>query len=144
VLIDEGQGLVRRCLRANRSGPYQIQAAVNAVHSAAARAEDTDWRQIVGLYDLLLRAAPSPVVELNRAVAVAMDEGLDAGIALVDALLARGELAEYLPAHAARADLCRRAGRLADAAASYRRALALARQEPEQRFLARRLAACAG
>ncbi len=138
-LIAEGAAIVEKALRSRRFGPYTLQAAIAAVHAEAPTAEATDWRQIVGLYDLLLRAAPSPVVELNRAVAVAMDEGLDVGIALVDALLARGELAEYLPAHAARADLYRRAGRLADAAVSYHRALALARQEPERRFLARRL-----
>lgn len=137
--IREGAALVEKALRSRRFGPYTLQAAIAAVHAEAPTAEKTDWRQIVGLYDLLLRAAPSPVIELNRAVAVAMDEGLDAGIALIDALLARGELVEYLPAHAARADLCRRAGRIVEAAASYRRALELARQEPERRFLARRL-----
>lgn len=141
-LVAEGAALVEKALRSRRFGPYTLQAAIAAVHAEAPSAAATDWRQIVGLYDLLLRAAPSPVVELNRAVAVGMDEGLDAGISLVDALLARGELAGYLPAHAARADLCRRAGRLEDAAASYRRALALARQEPERRFLAQRLAEC--
>jgi RNA polymerase sigma-70 factor (ECF subfamily) len=140
--IAEGAALVETALRSRRFGPYTLQAAIAAVHAEAPSAAATDWRQIVGLYDLLLRAAPSPVVELNRAVAVAMDEGLDAGIALVDALASRAELADYLPAHAACADLCRRAGRLADAAVSYRRALALARQEPERRFLARRLAEC--
>lgn len=146
--IREGSSVVERALRSRRFGPYTLQAAIAAVHAEAPSAEATDWRQIVGLYDLLLRAAPSPVVELNRAVAVAMDEGvgagLNAGIALIDALLARGELAAYLPAHAARADLCRRAGRLAEAAVSYRRALALARQEPERRFLERGLDECAG
>lgn len=145
-LIAEGVALVEKALRSRRFGPYTLQAAIAAVHAEAPTAAATDWRQIVGLYDLLQRTAPSPVVELNRAIAVAMDSGpdrgLDAGIALVDALLARGELADYLPAHAACADLCRRAGRLADAAVSYRRALALARQEPERRFLARRLAEC--
>jgi RNA polymerase sigma-70 factor (ECF subfamily) len=140
--IAEGAALVETALRSRRFGPYTLQAAIAAVHAEAPSAAGTDWRQIVGLYDLLLRVTASPVVELNRAVAVAMDEGLDAGIALVDALATRGELADYLPAHAARADLCRRAGRLADAAVSYRRAMALARQEPERRFLARRLAEC--
>jgi RNA polymerase sigma-70 factor, ECF subfamily len=140
--IAEGAALVEKALRSRRFGPYTLQAAIAAVHAEAPSASATDWRQIVGLYDILLRVAPSPVVELNRAVAVAMDEGLDAGIALVEALASRAELADYLPAHAARADLCRRAGRLADAAASYRRALALARQEPERRFLGRRLAEC--
>jgi RNA polymerase sigma-70 factor (ECF subfamily) len=140
--IAEGAALVETALRSRRFGPYTLQAAIAAVHAEAPSAAATDWRQIVGLYDLLLRAAPSPVVELNRAVAVAMDEGLDAGIALVDALASRAELADYLPAHAARADLCRRAGRLSEAASSYRRALALAKQKPERRFLARRLAEC--
>jgi RNA polymerase sigma-70 factor, ECF subfamily len=145
-LIAEGAALVEKALRSRRFGPYTLQAAIAAVHAEAPSPATTDWRQIVGLYDLLQRTAPSPVVELNRAVAVAMDTGSDrgliAGIALIDALFARGELADYVPAHAARADLCRRAGRLADAAASYRRALGLARQEPERRFLTRRLAEC--
>lgn len=140
--IAEGAALVEKALRSRRFGPYTLQAAIAAVHAEAPSATATDWRQIVGLYDLLLRAAPSPVVELNRAVAVAMGEGLDTGIGLVEELIARGGLDDYLPAHAARADLCRRAGRLADAAASYRHALELAGQEPERRFLARRLDEC--
>ena len=122
------------------AGPYTLQAAIAAVHANAATAEATDWGEIVGLYDVLLRADPSPVVELNRAVAVAMREGPAAGLPLVDAILARGDLADYHLAHAARADLCRRLGRTDAARAAYTRALTLARQEPERRFLARRLA----
>ena len=139
-LIAEGCALVERALRSRRFGPYALQAAIAAVHAEAPSAEATDWAQIVGLYDVLARADPSPVVRLNRAVAVAMRDGAAAGLALVDELLARGELAEYHLAHSARADLCRRMGRHAEARASYERALALARQEPERRFLARRLA----
>jgi RNA polymerase sigma-70 factor (ECF subfamily) len=139
VQIAEGIALVEAALRSRRFGPYTLQAAIAAVHAEAATAEDTDWAQIVGLYDVLLRADPSPVVELNRAAAVAMRGGPTAGLALVDALLARGELADYHLAHSARADLCRRLGRTAEARASYERALALARQEPERRFLLRRL-----
>jgi RNA polymerase sigma-70 factor (ECF subfamily) len=120
-----------------------LQAAISAVHGEAACWEDTDWGEIAGLYDALLAIEPSPVVELNRAAAVAMDRGLEAGLALVDALLARGELADYHLAHAARADLCRRLGRHAEARAAYVRALELTQQEPERRFLARRLAAVA-
>ena len=111
------------------------------MHANAVSADATDWPEIVGLYDVLLRLEPSPVVELNRAVAVAMRDGPAAGLDLVDRLLGRGELADYHLAHAARADLCRRLGRNADARTAYERAVALARQEPERRFLARRLAA---
>jgi RNA polymerase sigma-70 factor, ECF subfamily len=136
--IAEGSALVERALRSRRFGPYTLQAAIAAVHAGAAGADATDWTQIVGLYDVLLKADPSPVVELNRAAAVAMRDGPAAGLALVDAILARGELADYHLAHSARADLCRRMGRTADARASYERALALARQEPERRFLGRR------
>lgn len=139
ALVAEGAALVERALRSRRFGPYAIQAAIAAVHAEARAASATDWPQIVALYDVLLRADPSPVVELNRAAAVAMRDGPAAGLALVDALLARGELQGYHLAHAARADLCRRLGRRADAAEAYRRALALARQEPERRFLERRL-----
>jgi RNA polymerase sigma-70 factor, ECF subfamily len=124
-----------------RVGPHQLQAAIAAVHAEAASAAATDWSQIVGLYDLLLRVAPSPVIELNRAVAVAMRDGPQAGLALVEAILARGELPDYHLAHAARADLCRRLGRTSEARAAYMQALALTRQEAEQRFLRRRLAA---
>ncbi len=133
--IVEGCALVERALRSRRFGPYTLQAAIAAVHAEAPSGAETDWAQIVGLYDVLVRAAPSPVVALNRAVAVAMRDGPAVGLALVDALLARGELADYLPAHAARADLCRRLGRTADARESYERALELVRQEPERRFL---------
>jgi RNA polymerase sigma-70 factor (ECF subfamily) len=139
-LITEGVELVQRALSSQRIGPYAIQAAIAAVHAEAVNPAATDWSEILGLYDLLARADPSPVIELNRAVAVAMRDGPAAGLAIVDAILERGELVEYRLAHAARADLCRRLGRTADARASYERALALAHQEPERRFLARRLA----
>lgn len=139
-LIAEGTALVERALASRRFGAYSIQAAISAVHAEAATAADTDWVQIVALYDLLLSIEPSPVVELNRAVAVAMRDGPAAGLALIDALLAHGELADYRLTHAARADLCRRLGRDADARISYKRALALSRQGPERRFLERRLA----
>jgi len=139
-LIAEGAGLTQRAFATRRIGPYCIQAAISAVHAEAPSAAATDWAEIVGLYDLLLRMDPSPVVELNRAVAVAMRNGPEAGLALVDAILARGDLGDYRLAHAARADLCRRLGRHAEARASYERALKLARQEPERRFLERRLA----
>ena len=138
-LIAEGTALVERSLASRRIGPYTLQAAISAVHAEAPTAAATDWSQIVGLYDVLLRADPSPVVELNRAVAVAMRDGPAEGLALIDALLAEGALAEYHPAHSARAELCRRLGRTAAARASYERALALARQEPQRRFLERRL-----
>jgi RNA polymerase sigma-70 factor (ECF subfamily) len=138
--IAEGISLVRRALSQDRFGPYTIQAAIAAVHAQAPSVAATDWAQIVGLYDLLLRMAPSPVVELNRAVAVAMQDGPEAGLLLVDGILDRGELDGYHLAHAVRADLCRRLGNVAGARASYERALDLAEQEPERRFLARRLA----
>ncbi|TLX62508.1 RNA polymerase subunit sigma-24 [Stutzerimonas nosocomialis] len=137
--IAEGVLLVTRALMSRRFGPYSLQAAIAAVHAQARHAEATDWRQIVGLYDVLLQLEPSAVVELNRAVALAMCEGPAAGLAQVDRLLARGELADYHLAHAARADLCRRLGRTREAGESYRRALTLARQEPERRFLRQRL-----
>jgi RNA polymerase sigma-70 factor (ECF subfamily) len=137
--IEEGTALVERALASRRIGPYALQAAIAAVHATAESPDATDWSEIVGLYDVLLRLEPSPVVELNRAVAVAMRDGPAAGLALVDAILGRGELAEYHLAHAARADLCRRMGAHAQARASYERAIALARQEPERRFLERRL-----
>jgi RNA polymerase sigma-70 factor (ECF subfamily) len=138
--IAEGAALVERALTLRRLGPYTLQAAIAAVHAGAATAAATDWAQIVGLYDILVRADPAPVVELNRAAAVAMRDGPLAGLAIIDAILARGELADYLHAHSARADLCRRLGRAEEARASYQRALALTRQEPERRFLERRLA----
>ena len=137
--IAEGQALVEQALASRRFGPFTLQAAISAVHADATRAADTDWAQIVGLYDVLLRVDPSPVVELNRAAAVAMRDGPAAGLALIDAILVRGDLADYHLAHSARADLCRRLGRTADARAAYQRALSLTRQEPERRFLERRL-----
>ena len=137
--IAEGSALVERALSARRFGPYAIQAAIAAVHAEAASPAATDWAQIVGLYDVLLRADPSPVVELNRAAAVAARDGAAAGLALVDAILDRGDLAGYQFAYSARADLCRQLGRTADARAAYQRALDLARQGPERRFLERRL-----
>jgi len=138
--IAEGVALVEQALSSRRFGPYTLQAAIAAVHAEAADAAATDWAQIVGLYDVLLRVEPSPIVALNRAVAVAMRDGPAAGLTLIDAILARGELADYRLAHAARADLCRRLGQTDDARASYERALALTRQEPERRFIERRLA----
>jgi len=137
--IGEGTALVERALASRRFGPYTLQAAIAAVHAEAPAAAQTDWAQIVGLYDVLLHADPSPVVELNRAAAIAMRDGPAAGLALIDAILARGDLQEYHLAHSARADLCRRLGRTADARAAYARALELVRQEPERRFLQRRL-----
>ena len=122
-----------------RFGPYTIQAAIAAVHAEAPNSAATDWAEIVGLYDVLARADSSPVIELNRAVGVAMRDGPAAGLALIDAILGRGDLSDYRLAHAARAELCRRLGKTADARASYARALALTRQEPERRFLERRL-----
>lgn len=138
--IEEGRALVARALATEGIGPYTLQAAIAAVHSAAAAPAATDWSRIVEIYDILSQAAPSPVVELNRAVALAMRDGPAAGLTAVDAILERGELADYHLAHAARADLCRRLGRTAQARAAYEQALALARQEPERRFLAGRLA----
>ena len=137
--IAEGKALAQRALVSQRFGPYTLQAAIAAVHAEATNAAATDWAQIVERYDALLRAQPSPVVELNRAVAVAMRDGPEAGLTLIDAILARDDLQDYHLAHAARADLCRRLGRPADAQASYARALGLTRQEPERRFLERRL-----
>ncbi len=140
AFIAEGLQLVERALGSKRFGPYTVQAAIAAVHTEAASAQVTDWSQIVALYDLLLRIDPSPVVELNRAVAVAMRSGPAAGLELIEGILARGDLKDYRPAHAARAELCRRAGRIEDARASYKRAIALSRLEPERRFLERQLA----
>jgi RNA polymerase sigma-70 factor (ECF subfamily) len=137
--ISEGLDLVARALSALALGVYTLQAAIAAVHAEAPSPAATDWSRIVRLYDLLERAAPSPVVELNRAVALAMRDGPSAGLSVVDSILARGELQDYHLAHAVRADLCRRIGRQAEARESYLRALALARQEPERRFLERRL-----
>jgi RNA polymerase sigma-70 factor (ECF subfamily) len=138
--IDEGSALVTRALVSRRFGPYTLQAAIAGVHAHAESAAATDWNEIVGLYDVLLQLQPSPIVELNRAVAVAMRDCIEAGLALVDDLLTRGELSDYRLAHAVRADLCRRLGRSAEARTSYERALALTRQDAEQRFLQRRLA----
>lgn len=137
--IAEGVALVERALSSRRFGPYTLQAAIAAVHSEAASAAATDWPQIVALYSVLARAEPSPVVELNRAVAVAMRDGPEAGLALIDGIFARGELTEYHLAHSARADLCRRLGRKAEARAAYERALALTQLEPERRFIEKRL-----
>ena len=137
--IREGSALVQRAVAAGEVGPYTIQAAIAAVHANAANASATDWDQIVALYDLLARAEPSPVIELNRAVAVAMRDGPEPGLNLIEAILARGDLENYHLAHAARADLCRRVGRTDDARDAYERALSLTQQGPERRFLERRL-----
>ena len=137
--IAEGVSLVQRALSAGQVGPYTIQAAIASVHAQAPSSAATDWAQIIQLYDMLLQTNPSPVVELNRAVAVAMRDGPIAGLDLIDAILTRGELGNYHLAHAARADLCRRLGRTAEARVSYERALSLTQQEPERRFLRRRL-----
>jgi RNA polymerase sigma-70 factor (ECF subfamily) len=138
-LIHEGKGLVERSLASRNFGSYTRQAAIAAVHSDAQAAAETDWAEIVGLYDVLLRANASPVIELNRAVAVAMREGPAAGLALIDSILKRGDLEDYYLAHSARADLLRRLGRKDEAIESYRQALNLARQDPARRFLERRL-----
>jgi len=138
--IVEGSALVARALSSRRIGPYTLQAAIASVHAEAPSAAATDWGQIVGLYDVLARIEPSPIIDLNRAVAVAMRDGPAAGLAIVDSLLANGELEDYHLAHSAKADFCRRLGKTAEARTSYQRALTLARQEPEQRFLERRLA----
>lgn len=137
--IAEGVQLVETALRSRRFGPYTLQAAIAAVHAEAVDLASTDWAQIVTLHGLLLRAEQSPIIELNRAVAVAMRDGPEAGLTLVDAILARGELPDYYLAHSARADLCRRLGRKREARASYQRALVLAPPEPVQRFLEHRL-----
>jgi RNA polymerase sigma-70 factor (ECF subfamily) len=137
--IAEGAALVTRSLASRRAGPYTLQAGIAAVHAAAVSADATDWDEIAGFYDVLLRVEPTPVVELNRAVAIAMRDGPAVGLALIEAILARGDLKDYHLAHAARADLCRRLGKTTQARASYKRAIALARQEPERRFLERRL-----
>ena len=137
--IAEGSRLVEQALSSGRGGPYAIQAAIAAVHAGAATAAATDWDEIVGLYGVLMGMTPSPVIELNRAVAVAMRDGPEAGLAIIDRILARGELRDYRLAHAARAELCRRLGRTSEARAAFERALSLTRQEPERRFLERRL-----
>ncbi len=137
--IAEGIQLVERALLSRRFGPYTLQAAIAAVHSEASDAAATDWPQIVALYSVLAQAEPSPVVELNRAVAVAMRDGPKAGLALIEALIARGDLADYHLAHSARADLCRRLGRKDEARSAYQRALLMTQQEQERRFLENRL-----
>ncbi len=137
--IIEGIAFVERALSSKRIGPYTLQAAIAAVHAEASSAEQTDWAQIVALYDVLLRVEPSPIIQLNRAVAIAMRDGPATGLELVDALLERGELAQYHLAHAARADFCRRLGRKEEARVSYENALALTKQDPERRFLEKRL-----
>ncbi|MEX2358808.1 MAG: RNA polymerase sigma factor [Pirellulaceae bacterium] len=138
-MIAEGQMLVERSLRSGRFGAYTVQAAIAAVHAGAQSAAQTDWVQIVALYDTLFAIHPSPVVQLNRGVAIAMRDGPDAGVAIIDTLWAQGDLTDYHLAYAAKADLCRRAGRLEEAKVAYEQALALAQQEPERRFLTRRL-----
>lgn len=138
-LIAEGRQLVSRALATGRIGMYTLQASISAVHASAAEFDATDWSQIVSYYDILLQAAPSPVVRLNRAVAIAMRDGAEVGLAEVDEVLASGQLQDYHLAHAARADLCRRLDRTDDARASYQAALELATQEPERRFLEKRL-----
>jgi RNA polymerase sigma-70 factor (ECF subfamily) len=137
--IAEGSGLVEQALSSRRFGPYTLQAAIAAVHAQAQSPAETDWSQIAALYDSLYRIEPSPVIQLNRAVAIAMTDGPVAGLALIDSILDQGELTDYHLAHAARADLFRRLGRMADARSAYQRALALARQEPERRFLQQRI-----
>jgi RNA polymerase sigma-70 factor (ECF subfamily) len=139
-LIAQGTRLVEQALRSRRFGPYTLQAAISAVHAEAKSAEETDWAEIVGLYDALLQITPSPVVELNRAVALAMRDGPEAGLTAIDAILGRGDLTGYYLAHSAQAELARRLGRTDDARAAYQRALDLTQQAPERRFLERRLA----
>lgn len=138
-MIAEGQMLVERALRSRRFGAYSIQAAIAAVHAGAQSAAETDWPQIVALYDTLFAIHPSPVVQLNRGVAIAMRDGPEAGVAIIDTLWAQGDLTDYHLAYAAKADLCRRAGRFEEARVAYRQALSLVKQEPERRFLSRRL-----
>jgi RNA polymerase sigma-70 factor, ECF subfamily len=135
----EGLRLVREALSSGRAGQYSIQAAIAAVHAEATSAALTDWNEIVGLYDVLLRMTPSPVIELNRAVAVAMRDGYETGLSIIDSIFRRGDLRDYRFAHAARAELCRRLGRVDEARASYHQALALTKQEPERRLIERRL-----
>jgi len=137
--VAEGVALVEKALKSRRFGPYTLQAAIAAVHAEAKSAAATDWRQIASLYDQLVRIQPSPVVQLNRAVAIAMCDGPEAGLTHIDALLEHGELANYHLAHSARADMYRRLGRTAEARASYEKALALTQQEPERQFLQERI-----
>jgi RNA polymerase sigma-70 factor (ECF subfamily) len=144
ALMAEGSRLARQAWRADQIGPYTIQAAIAAVHTAAPTFDDTDWAQIVGLYDLLLQVTPSPIVEISRAVAIAMRDGPAAGLELIDEILERGDLANYHPAYVVRGDLCRRLGKTAEARTAYEQALALAEQEPEQRFIEQQLASLSG
>ena len=137
--IQDGVALVERALKSRRIGPYSLQASIAALHAEAPSTASTDWAQIVALYDVLLKAEPSAVIELNRAAAIAMRDGPEAGLELIDKILATGELLDYYPAHAARGELCRRLGRVSDARTAYRRTLELVTQEPERRFLERRL-----
>ena len=137
--IKEGKALTEEALASGRAGPYTLQAAIAASHAEAPSAEATDWTRIVALYDLLWRLDPSPIVELNRAVAIAMRDGPAAGLELVNAILSRGDLDQYHLAHSVQADLYRRLGKVDDARASYQQALSMARQEPERRFLESRL-----
>lgn len=137
--IKEGLALVERAFASKRPGAYTLQAAIAALHAQAERFEMTDWAQIAELYTLMLRISPSPVIELNRAVAIAMHKGPEAGLQQIDAILNRGELQDYHLAHSARAELCRKAGRTDEARAAWKRALTLARQEPERRFIERKL-----
>jgi RNA polymerase sigma-70 factor (ECF subfamily) len=137
--IAEGVALLEKALKSRRFGPYTLQAAIAAVHAEAESVAATDWRQIVALYDQLVRIQPSPVVQLNRAVAIAMRDGPEAGLTHIDAVLEHGELANYYLAHSARADMCRRLGRTAEARSSYEKALALTQQEPERQFLQGRI-----
>ena len=137
--IQEGLALLQQALSSRRFGPYTLQAAIAAVHAQAESTAATDWRQIVAIYNQLVRIQPSPVVHLNRAVAIAMRDGPEAGLAHIDAVLAQGELANYYLAHAARADMCRRLGRSAEARSSYEKALSLTQQEPERQFLQERI-----
>ncbi len=137
--IAEGVALLKKALKSRRFGPYTLQAAIAAVHAEAESAAATDWRQIVAIYDQLVRIQPSPVVHLNRAVAIAMRDGPEAGLTQIDAVLEQGELANYYLAHAARADMCRRLGRTAEARSAYEKALALTQQEPERQFLKERI-----
>ena len=138
-LIAEGKQLLEQALATQQFGVYTLQAAISAVHASSTSKDDTNWDQIVALYDLLLQAEPSPVIELNRAVAIAMRDGPETGVKLIDSILERGNLNEYHLVHAAKADLCRRLGRTSEARTAYRLALSLAQQEPERRFLNQRL-----
>ncbi len=138
-MISEGLSLVEKAFSSKKPGPYTLQAAIAALHAEANHPGDTDWAQITGLYTLLLRMSPSPVIELNRAVAIAMHKGPEAGLRQIDAILERGDLSNYHLAHSARAELCRKTGRVSEAKASWERALALAQQDPERRFIERKL-----